>query len=107
MTFEYAIRELKRGITYKEELGLGRGKYLLNDIISFDEALMLAIESLEKQKSIHLHEVTNDSLVTNADRIRSMSDEELNQFLLDFKYGNISDKIKLCSFLKWLRQEVE
>lgn len=49
-------------------------------------------EALEKQKRI-----------TNADRIRSMSDEELSILLTTVNHGCISSE----EYLEWLTQEAE
>ena len=43
---------------------------------------------------------------TNADRIRSMSDEELAEFLMDVSMGMLFDK-KIMNVKKWLQSEVE
>lgn len=46
---------------------------------------------------------------TNADRIRSMNDEKLEQFLYDFVYAPYFrlEMIKHGRFKDWLKQEVE
>ena len=41
--------------------------------------------------------------MTNADRIRSMSDEELAIFLSDYAYDN--DENDMCTVLAWLESE--
>ena len=43
---------------------------------------------------------------TNADRIRSMSDEELADFLMDVSMGMLFDK-KVINVKTWLQSEVE
>lgn len=42
---------------------------------------------------------------TNADRIRSMSDEELARWLDNFFWGH--KKVNLFDILKWLKQPAE
>ena len=44
--------------------------------------------------------------MTNADRIRSMSDEELADFLMDVSMGMLFDK-KVMNVETWLQSEVE
>ena len=52
---------------------------------------------------------------TNADRIRSMSDEELAEFLLHFQHCDICDEqLEMCcteqctkNIVKWLQSEAE
>lgn len=43
---------------------------------------------------------------TNADRIRSMTDEELVDFLMDISMGMLFDK-KIMNVKSWLQSEVE
>lgn len=44
-------------------------------------------------------------VITNADRIRSMSDEELARWLDNFFWGH--KKVNLFDILKWLKQPAE
>lgn len=48
----------------------------------------------------------HDVKQTNADRIRSMSDEELTEFLMDVTMGMLLDK-KIMNVKSWLQSEVE
>ena len=43
---------------------------------------------------------------TNADRIRSMSDEELAEFLMEVGMGSLFEK-KITNVKDWLQSEVE
>lgn len=43
---------------------------------------------------------------TNADRIRSMSDEELAEFLMDVSMGMLFDK-KIMNVKTWLQSEAQ
>ena len=44
-------------------------------------------------------------VITNSDRIRSMTDEELARWLDNFFWG--AKKVNLFDILKWLKQPVE
>ena len=51
--------------------------------------------------------IDDNKILTNADRIRSMSDEELAEFLVNFKntYGDEYEGEMSC--LDWLKSEVK
>ena len=61
-----------------------RGRPVCNSCFSYDKFIPIAI--------------------TNADRIRSMSDEELAEFLANFAWDNEPTKIETY---EWLQSEVE
>lgn len=54
-----------------------------------------------------LGEVVGDTIKTNADRIRSMSDKELALFLIGFKNTFGTEFEGEMSCLDWLKSEVE
>lgn len=78
------------------------------------EALDMAISALREQE--HFREVTKKvEPLTNADKIRSMSDEELAEFLWDFNLADVST-VKMGEFgphmfryrlKEWLQQPAE
>ena len=77
------------------------------------EALDMAISALRKQDVTDSHE-KNEPL-TNAQKIRSMTDEELAEFLWDFNLADVST-VKMGEFgphmfryrlKEWLQQPVE
>ena len=78
------------------------------------EALDVAIEALRQQE--HFREATKKvEPLTNADKIRSMSDEELAEFLWDFNLADVST-VKMGEFgphmfryrlKEWLQQPAE
>ena len=83
-----------------------RAAELLSDVTVLDdpemaEAHRVAISALRQQE--HFREVTKKvEPMTNADRIRAMSDEELADVLRGF-----ATKPMQGSFLKWLQQPAE
>ena len=91
MTREEAIRQLD-----------GADIAVLNrDFFKFNQAIIMAISALRQQE--HFREVTKKvEPMTNADRIRAMSDEELADVLRGF-----ATKPMQGSFLKWLQQPAE
>ena len=63
---------------------------------------------LEYQETLKVlqSEMEIDYKQTNADRIRSMSDEELADFLMDVAMGSLFEK-KIMNVKDWLQSEVE
>ena len=101
MTREEAIKVLR---TESVEIG---GNAV--SVCRFWEALDMAVKALE--------DVTDKNVgkMTNADRIRSMSDEELAEFLWDFNLADVST-VKMGEFgphmfryrlKEWLQQPAE
>ena len=78
------------------------------------EALEMAISALRQQE--HFRDLTKKmEPLTNADKIRSMSDEELAEFLWDFNLADVST-VKMGEFgphmfryrlKEWLQQPAE
>ena len=73
------------------------------DGISAEEAIKLDYPNTLKELQ---SEIEIDYKQTNADRIRSMSDEELADFLMDVGMGSLFDK-KIMNVKTWLQSEVE
>lgn len=79
--------------------------------IKFDEKMIIETanrvldESMYKGKTIREWADLIANPKTNADRIRSMSDEELAKFLTKKMYARIAGDWK--KWLDWLRQEAE
>ena len=104
MTREEAIRQLD-----------GADIAVLNrDFFKFNQASIMAISALRQQE--HFREVTKKvEPLTNAQKIRSMSDEELAEFLWDFNLADVST-VKMGEFgphmfryrlKEWLQQSAE
>ena len=84
------------------------------DGLSYYEALDMAISALRKQE--HFREVTKKvEPLTNAQKIRAMTDEELAEFLWDFNLADVST-VKMGEFgphmfryrlKEWLQQPAE
>ena len=100
MTNEEAIKVLR---TESVELGSSA-----TSVCRFWEALDMAVKALE--------DVTDKNVekMTNADRIRAMSDEEMAEFIISIPMCVGEDKdlnceIDVCKecFLKWLQQPAE
>ena len=79
MTREEAIRQLD-----------GADIAVLNrDFFKFNQAIIMAISAIRQQE--HFRDVTKKvEPLTNAQKIRSMSDEELAEFLWDFNLADVS-----------------
>ena len=86
MTREEAIRQLD-----------GADIAVLNrDFFKFNQAIIMAISALRQQD--HFREVTKKvEPLTNAKKIRSMTDEELAEFLWDFNLADVST-VKMGEF---------
>ena len=104
MTREEAIRQLD-----------GADIAVLNrDFFKFNQAIIMAISALRQQE--HFREVTKKvEPLTNAQKIRSMTDEELAEFLWDFNLADVST-VKMGEFgphmfryrlKEWLQQPAE
>ena len=84
------------------------------DGLSYYEALDMAISALRQQE--HFRDLTKKvDPLTNAQKIRSMSDEELAEFLWDFNRADVST-VKMGKFgphmfryrlKEWLQQPAE
>lgn len=70
---------------------------------SHDTALVMAVAALREQ------EVASDVItrsLTNADRIRAMSDEELAMWLTNFFWGR-KEEVRLFKLREWLQEPVK
>ena len=105
----YVIVYHEVGKDYDNE---GFGSYYLENVFKWREEFLEIVDENEQPQADHSGEVTE--MVTNADRIRNMTDEELARFLelteacgyndgsiTDFKNGHYMD------MLKWLQAEVK
>ena len=94
MTREEAIRQLD-----------GADIAVLNrDFFKFDQAIIMAISALRQQE--HFREATKKvEPLTNAQKIRSMSDEELAECLFQIGYDNGWGLKEYA--LEWLQQPAE
>ena len=98
MTREEAIKVLRT-----ESIELGGSA---PSVCRFWEALDMAVTALEDVPDIFVGKMTN------ADRIRAMSDEELAEFLWDFnladvstvKMGEFGPHMFRCRLKEWLQQ---
>lgn len=54
---------------------------------------------------IRMIEIISDNNQTNADRIRSMSDEELAKFIIGQRYCDVDENSEKV-FLDWLQRQV-
>ena len=71
-----------------------------------DNAKMIAEWNKELREMYH-NVKNGEKKLTNADRIRSMTDEELAQFLVNFKNTFGEEYEGEASCLEWLQSEVE
>ena len=92
MTKKEAIKVLRT-----ESIELGGSAV---SVCRFCEALDMAVKALEYVTD------KNVGKMTNADRIRAMSDKELAKFLYDFFWGR-KNQVRLFNLEKWLQQPEE
>ena len=104
MTSEEAIKVLRT-----ESIELGGAA---SSVCRFLEALDMAVKALE---DVTDKDVGKNEPLTNAQKIRSMSDEELAEFLWDFNLADVST-VKMGEFgphmfryrlKEWLQQPAE
>lgn len=105
MTNEEAIKVLEKQF----DKSCGNYRYQNAEKLDFEDALWVAISALRQQET-----VTDSHQMTNADRIRAMSDDELAEAISSIPMCVGTDDDKDCEndgckgcFLKWLQQPAE
>ena len=106
MTREEAIKVLEKQF----DKSCGNYRYQNAEKLDFEDALWVAISALRQQET-----VTERHDLTNAQRIRAMSDEELRNWLFRRDCKNIADFLQhggagvmdAVQLLDWLQQPAE
>ena len=96
MTREEAIKVLENQF----DKPCGNYRYQNAEKLDFEDALWVAISALRQQET-----VTDSHQMTNADRIRAMTDEELAELLFQVGYDNGWGMKEYA--LEWLQQPAE
>ena len=90
-------------------LGLCQDYVKMGDVETRDD-LFLNLKGLHMKVNQNTEDSPSKVKVTNADRIRRMSDEELAEFILhkiDFCLHRRCNGKCLSCFIEWLKKEVE
>ena len=107
MNREEAIKVLEKQF----DKSCGNYHYQNAEKLDFEDALWVAISAIRQQEAV----TNRNEPLTNAQKIRSMSDEELAEFLWDFNLADVST-VKMGEFgphmfryrlKEWLQQPAE
>lgn len=92
------MNEIERAISILELMAIDLTGTLggLSETNPLCDVVKQRIEAIDAAQDALREKSGRENRKTNADRIRSMSDEELHKFLLDFEAGNIDYAKTFC-----------